>query len=100
MLAAYSQRFNHYDHDGGILGSTSTGVVTDDTWKCIPYLGQFENGWNWQLDFDDSAWPQASVVGTNDNGTYFAIYDEISPQAKWIWTELRYNNICCRKTLC
>ena len=43
----------------GIIGSFSTGLVTDTkSWRCI---GEYVAGWN-TADFDDSNWPQAALV--------------------------------------
>ena len=80
----------------GILASTSTGVVTDGTWKCSS-----DDPIGWYLPgFDDAAWSQAQVVAPNDGSTFVSIA-EISSEAKWIWAQDTSTNIaCCRKTLC
>ena len=80
-----------------IIGSTSTGVVTDYTWKCI---GGGSPPSGWQLPgYDDSLWGPAYVVGTNNNATERRIVEEVSSDAMWIWY-LNAGNIACRKTLC
>ena len=81
----------------GILASTSTGVVTDDSWKCSSELQT--PGWH-EPNFDDAAWAQARVVAPND-GSSFAFIADISPDAKWIWAEDTSSHVAfCRKTLC
>ena len=83
-------------HDGGILASTSTGVVTDASWKCS---GVEETEWHLP-GFDDSAWGQASVIAPND-GSVWASIEEISPDANWIWAQDTSTSLAyCRKTLC
>ena len=46
----------------GIIASTSTGIVTDGSWKCSSVKED-----NWMMpDFDDSAWNNADISrGTN-----------------------------------
>ena len=47
------------------LVSTSTGVVTDASWKCSSSGGAVEQT-GWHLPgFDDAAWSQARVVALN-----------------------------------
>ena len=91
VLAVYAHSYIYYT---GMLASTSTGVVTDDTWKCKLYQS------DWHLPgFDDSAWPQARMMGAND-GSYAAAVTAISSQAKWIWHGTSYEHAYCRKSLC
>ena len=79
----------------GLLAETSTGVVTDASWKCSRTYGHY---WH-QPSFDDSSWPNARVVATNGNDGWHAA--GISTQAKWIWTDVTtLGSIYCRKTLC
>ena len=82
--------------DMGILASTSTGVVTDASWKCSA-MGQRD----WYLPgFDDATWSQARVIATNGDAPWGTV-DAIDAQAKWIWTQgLTDANVYCRKTLC
>ena len=84
------------DSQFGILAETSSGVVTDASWKCsaVDVVG-------WDLaDFDDAAWAQAQVVAEND-GDVFAFFAEISSEAKWIWAQdTSRSRAYCRKTLC
>ena len=63
----------------GVLASTSTGVVTDTSWKCSTVE---ETDWHLP-DFDDAAWSQASVIAPND-GSVWASIEEISAEVKWI----------------
>ena len=81
----------------GLLAETSTGVVTDASWKCSRTYGHY---WH-HPSFDDSSWPNARVVATNGDGTFTTILD-ISAQAKWIWIDVTptLGSIYCRKTLC
>ena len=46
----------------GIVASTTTGIVTDGSWKCSSVKED-----NWMMpDFDDSAWNNADISrGTN-----------------------------------
>ena len=81
----------------GILAETSTGVVTDASWKCST-----SPGLNWsRASFDDSAWSYARVIATNGDGRWSRI-SGISTQAKWIWADVTpaTGNIYCRKRLC
>ena len=81
---------------GGILAETSSGVVTDASWKCSS-----DDPIGWYLPgFDDAAWAKAQVIDAN-GGSVFAPIAEISAEAKWIWAQDTSTNIaCCRKTLC
>ena len=80
----------------GILASTSTGVVTDASWKCSS-----DDPIGWYLPgFDDAAWSQAQVVAPNDGSTWPVIHG-ISSEAKWIWSQDTGTIFSyCRKTLC
>ena len=80
----------------GILASTSTGVVTDETWKCS---ANEEDGWDLP-GFDDSAWGAARVFGLNGVGPWGTL-TAINRQAMWIWAEdVHGGTVYCRKTLC
>ena len=71
-------------------------MVTDDTWKCS---NRWHPGW-FQPEFNDTAWPQAQVIGAND-GSYAAEVTTISAQAKWIWVQSDDQwDAYCRKLLC
>ena len=93
VLALYADSTTYL----GILASTSTGVVTDASWKCST---QYEIGWD-EPGFDDAAWSQARVLGGND-GSHVVTVAAISPQAKWIWTQdmNAIGEAHCRKTMC
>ena len=98
VLAAYAVS-GESDSNVGILASTSTGVVTDDTWKCSAASSQ-PSGWH-LASFDDATWGQARVIATNGNSHIWESIDEISPEAKWIWAQDTATNVAyCRKTLC
>ena len=94
VLAVFAANDNG---DAGILAETSTGVVTDDSWKCSAVE---QTGWHLD-DFDDAAWAQAWVIGTNDGSHAWAVIEGISAEAKWIWAQdSSTNEAYCRKTLC
>ena len=96
VLAFYA--VNHYD-DGVVLASTSTGVVTDASWKCSSGL-QFGD---WQsANFDDTACSQALIIASNnDDNVMWQSVEEISADAKWIWAQDTSSDVAyCRKTLC
>ena len=80
----------------GILASTSTGVVTDETWKCSAH----EEHGRELSGCDDSAWSAARVIGSH--GMYpWNDFVSINPLAKWIWAEgSDGGTVYCRKTLC
>ena len=87
----------------GILASTSTGVVTDASWKCSSSGGGAVEQTGWHLPgFDDTAWAQAQVVAPNDGSFWLGVVAEINPAAQWIWTQDVSNDdtVYCRKTLC
>lgn len=62
----------------GIIGSFSSGLVTDESWRCSNKLAP---NWN-KADFDDSSWPGAVPVSRKDN----LKGPKIAKEAKWIWT--------------
>ncbi|XP_078352806.1 uncharacterized protein LOC144637620 [Oculina patagonica] len=66
---------------GGILGSFSNGLVTNESWKCTD---DFYLGWNIP-HFDDSNWPLAVVVAKYGDIPWGPI-PVIAATAKWIWT--------------
>ena len=84
-------------HEAGFLASTSTGVVTDDSWKCS---SQQQAQWH-RPGFDDAAWSQALVRGTHGDARWESYHPQISAQAKWIWAHgTNATHVFCRKTLC
>ena len=85
----------------GILASTSTGVVTDASWKCSSGGGAVEQS-GWHLPgFDDTAWSQARVVAPNDGSFWTGVIGAINSEAKWIWTQNSSDDVVyCRKFLC
>ena len=80
----------------GLLASTSTGVVTDASWKCSSVE---QTGWHLP-GFDDAAWSQARVIATNDGSTFRGVIAGISTEAQWIWSQSNSNEIYCRKSVC
>jgi hypothetical protein len=57
-------------------------LVTDETWKCSAVHSK-----NWMLpSFDDAAWPNAAISGTNTASDVHKVLSGISQKAKWIWT--------------
>ena len=95
LLAVFAANDNG---DAGMLAETSTGVMTDDSWKCSAVE---QTGWHLP-DFDDAAWAQAQVVAPNDGSFWLGVVAEINPAAQWIWTQDVSNDdtVYCRKTLC
>jgi len=80
----------------GIIASTTTGIVTDGSWKCSSVKED-----NWIMpDFDDSAWNNADTSrGVNTNKGY---WQDISKNALWIWSTGMSNppdEAYCRKSL-
>ena len=82
----------------GMLASTSTGLVTDASWKCSG--GVEQTGWHLD-DFDDAAWSQARLIAANDGTFWMGVVAEINPAAEWIWSQNSGDDfVFCRKTLC
>lgn len=82
----------------GILCSTTDDyVLTNASWKCTK---DYYSGWE-SVTFDDSAWPAAYAMGTNQKSPWEFI-PGIRDNACWIWTS-KYNRkervVYCRKTL-
>jgi len=78
----------------GILGSTSNGLLTNETWKCSSDL---YHGWT-SPDFDDHDWPFAKVVGNHGDLPWKTI-DGIAETAKWIWANEDKDIVYCRLKL-
>ena len=78
----------------GILGSTSNGQVTNETWKCSSVLS---SGWN-SPDFDDQSWPLAKVIANHGDSPWNTL-NGIAMTAKWIWENTNSNTAYCRLTL-
>ena len=78
----------------GILGSTSNGLLTNETWKCSSDLYP---GWN-SPDFDDRDWPLAKVVGNHGDDPW-KTRDGIAKAAKWIWANNTEYVVYCRLIL-
>ena len=78
----------------GILGSTSNGQVTNETWKCSSVLYP---GWN-SPNFDDQNWPLAKVIGNHGDDPWKTLKG-IAMTAKWIWGDANSNTAYCRLSL-
>ena len=89
------------DHGGpeGILGSFSNGQVTNATWKCHSSPVPIE--WA-SAEFDDSSWPAAVEHKDHGSSTPSNKIQNVSDDAKWIWTTDNTNNgseVYCRVRL-
>ena len=87
-----------YGEGGGLLASTSTGVVTDDSWKCSTSLTL---DW-YQASFDDSGWDDARFITVHGSGPW-GVRSGISLDANWIWADVTptaFTTAYCRKQLC
>ena len=78
----------------GILGSTSNGQVTNETWKCSSVLSP---GWN-SPDFDDQDWPFARVIANHGDHPWGTVHG-IAETAKWIWANNNEDTVYCRLKL-
>ena len=78
----------------GILGSTSNGQVTNETWKCSSVLYP---GWN-SPNFDDQNWPLAKVLAKHGDDPWKTLRG-IAMTAKWIWGDANSNTAYCRLSL-
>ena len=78
----------------GILGSTSNGLLTNETWKCS---SDFYPGWN-SPDFDDLDWPFAREIADHGDETWGKI-PGIAETAKWIWANNYEHTVYCRLKL-
>ena len=84
----------NYGGDLGILGSTSNGQITNETWKCSSVLSS-----NWTSpDFDDQGWPLAKVIANHGVSPWGTIRG-IAKTAKWIWANNNEHTVYCRLKL-
>ena len=75
----------------GILASTSTGIVSDASWKCTTML---EDDWT-RCFFDDSHWHNARQARGPSRRP-----SDISSSASWIWAEgSDGGTVYCRKRI-
>ena len=83
---------------GGILASTTSGMMTDNTWRCTDEL---ETGWETVGFTESDAWGPANAYDTNDANTEpkTTFISGISPSAEWIWYGANGQTIYCRKQL-
>ena len=77
-----------------ILGLTSNGILTNETWKCSSDL---YHGWT-SPDFDDRDWPLAKVIVNHGDKPWDKI-DGIAETAKWIWANKDKGVVYCRLKL-
>ena len=78
----------------GILGSTSNGQITNETWKCSSDLYP---RWN-SPNFDDKSWPLAKVIANHGDRPWVK-FNGIAVTAKWIWGDTNRKNAYCRLSL-
>ena len=84
---------------GGILASTTSGMMTDNTWRCTDEL---ETGWETVGFTESDAWGPAYAYDTNDANTEpkTTFISGISPSAEWIWYgSYSGTTIYCRKNI-
>ena len=76
-----------------VLASTKDGwLMTDARWKCSTVVA----GSAWKTSaFDDSSWPYAVELGSND-GSFRTIVPDIPAKAKWISVSTFATTINCR----
>ena len=77
-----------------ILGSTSNGQVTNETWKCSSVLYP---RWNFP-DFDDQDWHSANIIVDHGDNPWNTI-NGIATAAKWIWANNKSDTAYCRQNL-
>ena len=87
----------------GFIAETTSGIVTDESWKCVAYSPP--NKWA-QLDFDDSSWPNAHPYVMNNFNIMMSLFFTPFKNAEW-WIKaeqmsivsMRMSQIYCRKHL-
>jgi hypothetical protein len=74
-------------YGGFLLYAADDYIVTSDKWKCIASSSLPDN-WA-QLDFNDLAWPSATVIGPYGEGVWGSNVAGVTAgtKANWIWTE-------------
>merc|ERR1712151_285230 len=87
----------HPGTPAGIILSTSSGLVTDKSWKCIKSYDISPKIWT-APGFNDDSWPYAVSFGYNGVGPWGS-KPGISPSAQWIWAEDDPTTVYCRKKL-
>ena len=88
----------------GMLAETSTGVVSDGSWKCTR---TYQAGWE-HISFNDGGWSNANVYGPNPTSPWNYAIPSISGAAKWIGSGSKTDvspggtgpKIFCRRNLC
>lgn len=102
---------NRKSNPTGFVGSSTHGVITDNTWKCVrtyePDYAWVINS-NWQdPSFDDSTWPTGHLYQYDDvrEHPWWAAYSDINNVAMWIGVGYSYDpwnnnvHVLCRKRL-
>ena len=84
----------------GILASTTTGVLTDTTWRCTDLL---ETGWD-TVGFTETAgvWGTPDAHGRNGVARGGAKFTDINLSSKWIWfgpNDGTRKTVYCRKNI-
>lgn len=78
----------------GLMLQTSTGIVTDKTWKCLHQTMAFPTTAWTQPDFNDRSWPKAVEMYTN-GGLRDALLlknDAFPPEGIWIGIRAETNS--------
>ena len=80
----------------GIMAETSTGIVTDTSWKCTDQTQS--SRWKTKR-FNDSLWPRAVVLAVNKGGHgLMPELKDFSLDKLWISvSNVRAGNLYCRK---
>ena len=67
----------------GFMAETSSGVVSDETWRCTSKK-QFNDNWA-RTKFNDTSWPQAVPYATNSPGLFVgSFWSEFPTERLWI----------------
>ena len=84
----------------GFMAETSSGIVTNKSWKCTNNLPL--TSWM-NVNFNDNQWPKAVPYSENGRGADFLgiKYREFPPERLWISVEnpVYTGNLYCRKTV-
>ena len=71
----------NYVGESGFILRSSTGIVSDSTWRCISNAPPAR--WS-QADFDDSHWPNAVETWSNEKDLIGIKLSKFQPMDKWI----------------
>ena len=80
----------------GIMAETSTGIVTNKSWKCTDQIPR--QSWTTE-NFDDSSWPKAVILAVNKGGNGFMPqFNDFPAKRLWISMQnMRAQRMYCRK---